>query len=74
MSTDVIQTEKPGKTDPRGKLRNSRVGVREQHTQKKTNTELKPTNQKKKTKTTLSYLSSIEQPCIFSNITFYVLI
>lgn len=41
---------------------------------KKTNTELKPTNQKKKTKTTLSYLSSIEQPCIFSNITFYVLI
>lgn len=49
MSTDVIQTEKPGKIDPRGKLRNSRVGVREQHTQKKKqNTELKPTNQKKK--------------------------
>lgn len=47
MSTDVIQTEKPGKTDPRGKLRNSRVGVREQHTQKK-NKHRTQTNQPKK--------------------------
>lgn len=71
MSTDVIQTEKPGKRDPRGTLKNSRVGMREQHTKKPT--DLKPTKQKKN-ETTLSYLSSIEQPCIFSNITFYVLI